>query len=466
MKLKYFLENNSFEDEFTIRTLLMLAGFNIERSLIPGNADIIYGRSDPESGKLFIIPENGSHSHNDLFQVFKKGSIESKILSADIVYSAKNLLTDRVNNRDIKENYDIHDRLKYNAGYKHLDGGISIPAVNFYMVFLQKWIRKHLGLEHKPDFEGGKKCIIALSHDVDRPVKNQLLRNFSMPSRWGLKERSYHGLRYINAVRHRRSYTPDFDDHIKELIGMESKYGFRSTYFFCSSNMYFPYGSIYDVPYDLSWEDVQKSVMRVLDSGNETGLHASYNSYISPERFIQEKEHLEKITKQEIRGLRHHYWHMGNRPFRTLEYHARAGFSYDSSFAYNEHIGFRLGIAAGFYPMSENNDSVTGCMEIPALCMDGNFDYRRRGYAEKTVSAIEKYISLLKETRGTGALDWHTDTSVPVNKRNPEAAYTYRSVLEMLAADKEILVTNLGKVYDHYAGLLAGIQDFKMGSGK
>jgi hypothetical protein len=79
-------------------------------------------------------------------------------------------------------------------------------------------------------------------------------------------------------------------------------------------------------------------------------LHASYNAYAAAEWFVYEKEKLEEVAQAKIKGLRPHYWHIGRDQHKTLRFHEATGFGYDSSIAFNDHIGFRMDIALPYYP--------------------------------------------------------------------------------------------------------------------
>lgn len=461
MRLTYFLESDSFESEYSLLTLLCLAGFDAKKSKSSSAAHLIYGKSDKTDSQLLIrctVEDVNIPIAKDISRNLDKTTLET-----DIIESVKLFLTDAVNGNATQKDFDTHDRLKFESSFSVKNEIGSVPLVNHYIHFLREWIERHLNISAMNYFPAGKKCIISLSHDVDRPVNNQLLRNFSFSKSWDIKQKVYHSLRYANALRHIKSGAADFNNHIEALLKLESAFGFRSTFFFCSSSMYSDYGSIYDVPYELEWNDVKSCIDNVREYGFEIGLHASYGSHGSADRFKREKVRLEEFSKITVAGLRHHYWHLGPAPFKTIEHHAEAGFKYDSSFAFNEHIGYRLNLAAGFYPMNEKKDSIINCMEIPAMCMDGNFDYSKPDYLKNIESTICDYINVLKNSGGVGVIDWHTDSSLPVNKRNIRASYVYRTILELLHNDNDVFVTNLGEVYKIYAPVLKNVSMLKRG---
>ncbi len=445
MIVKYHVKNESFSDELIIRTLLSHAGFRFTRAESIEQANFLYGVPAAKQGVVSISENGGEPITGDL-----AGELNNNTLPYDIINSAKLFLTDSVNIKSAKNNFDIHSRLKFENSFQKKAGIETTPVVNRYIIFLREWVELHLGIKPEPLLPPGKKCIIALSHDVDRPVANQFLREFRFRKGWNLKQKTYHLLRYFNSRKNVKSYSSDYNNHIMKLIELESKYSFKSTFFFCASNMYSGYGSIYDVPYNINWGEVKNSIKQVKESGFETGLHASYCSYESPERIREEKEILQDISGCEVKGVRHHYWHMGENPFRTLEYHSRAGLLYDSSFAFNEHIGFRLSFASCFYPLKTTGNSYINLIEIPAMCMDGNFFYNENTSPGDAENEIIRYIESLKSVDGVGVIDWHTDAAVGGNKKYSKAADTYKNILDILGNDNEIWVRNLEETYNHF----------------
>jgi hypothetical protein len=352
------------------------------------------------------------------------------------------MLTDKVNSGS--ENLcDAHGRLIFENSYQFKNGVGDFPPVNRYVKFLKGLIEKKFSIKGLPLWPEGKKCCIGLSHDVDRPIKYQVLRNFHFNKNWGLKEKAYHAVRFFHNYRkyifdRNKSEFWVFDEIMKD----ESKYGFKSTFFICSANGYVDYGSAYDVFYDAGWKEFKYAYESIAANGFETGLHSSYNAYKNKENFIKEKERLEHLSGSEAAGLRNHYWHIGNQPEETLLMHEESGFKYDSSVSFNDHIGFRRNIAYPYCPYSSRLKRKINCMQLPVFCMDSML-FRQANTEEERINKIMKYVNIIKENEGLGIIDWHQETSSPANKSYGEMGKTYSKLLEKLSEDSDIWVTSL-----------------------
>ncbi|REL33824.1 hypothetical protein DYD21_10490 [Rhodohalobacter sp. SW132] len=130
----------------------------------------------------------------------------------------------------------------------------------------------------------------------------------------------------------------------EKMMGIEEKYGVRSTTFFLEETMpatwskpttwKLAYGR-----YSYQNKEIQK-VIRDMDAGGwEIGVHGSYLSYKNLELLKQEKDHLEQILGHSVSGIRQHYLNM-EEPL-TWELHKKAGFEYDASLGRTDGIGYK-----------------------------------------------------------------------------------------------------------------------------
>ena len=80
-------------------------------------------------------------------------------------------------------------------------------------------------------------------------------------------------------------------------------------------------------------------------------MHASYLAYQDQELFKREKQSLEEMSQGQVRGNRHHYWHMNpTHPEETMLIHETLGFEYDSSMIHDHFLGWRRGLSHPFFP--------------------------------------------------------------------------------------------------------------------
>jgi hypothetical protein len=145
-------------------------------------------------------------------------------------------------------------------------------------------------------------------------------------------------------------------------------------------------------------------------------------------------------------GVRHHYWHLGPQPDRTLRLHELAGFAYDASIAFDDHLGFRRNVALPYRPWSEDTGQAIGTLQIPTFCMDGNLFYQRDRTVHSAVEEIARTVATIKQLGGLGAIDWHVRMAYPGNREYANWGRAYQAIIQALAADPELWVTNLGEI--------------------
>jgi peptidoglycan/xylan/chitin deacetylase (PgdA/CDA1 family) len=370
------------------------------------------------------------------------------IVDFDIINAISELITDHVNSNLSDEAYDEHGRLLFNHSFQSNSRINDIPLVNLYINFLLKLIEYKCKVVRVPLWPKGKKCAIGLSHDVDNPDKYSFLR---APLFLKLKPIKGHIKDTLIKIRDGAKYLTDKERDnfwlFNNIMSLEEKYGFKSTFFFASVNAFSEYGSDLDVTYNIEDEKYRMIFNEILKRKFEIGLHASYLAYKSGERFKYEKRKLEEITEVKVTGLRHHYWHLGRDEQRTLRLHESAGFEYDSSIAFNELMGFRHNIALPYYPWNEDELRKLNVIQLPVFCMDGNLFYQPIE-VDTAIEKLRKIVSIIKQFGGIGVIDWHVRTSYPVNSEFINWGKCYVRFIEYLSNDSEVWVNSLGNIND------------------
>ena len=181
--------------------------------------------------------------------------------------------------------------------------------------------------------------------------------------------------------------------------------------------------------------------------GFDVGLHISYGVLDDSRRLGAEKSLLERLVARPVLGSRHHFWHM-TRPFwPTLEAHAEAGLAYDSSIAFNESPGFRLGIGLPFRPWNPLTEREIGTLQIPTVFMDGAFFYHPGATVASTLERVSAIVDTLKSYEAVAALDWHDYTSHPATSRAFRPwGEAYLEILDLLAADPEVAIETFPEI--------------------
>ena len=373
-----------------------------------------------------------------------------KQLAFDIISAVGNFMTDTVNRERLPAHYDRHQRLNQTGSYQFQVGYHEQPIVNVYIQFLHDWIQAQYSFESVPLLPNGARSAIILSHDVDNPIKYNILQPFHVfPKHLSAKHAVLH---YLEAAKKfsERSIYKDSDIYwsFKDIIDRESSHNFVSTFFFAARNKYDRHANYtYDVPYDISSKDFA-DVFRLLNDRNfEIGLHASYNARKGAHLLVEEKNRLQEMAGREIVGNRHHFWQIGEPAERTLENHCEAGLLYDSSLAFNDAPGYRRNIALPYFPFDEAKELRIDNMQIPTFLMDSNVLKGVVGSSQEPVARAKQWIDGLLDVGGVGALDWHVRTSFPSSKRFKIWGETYLAILDYLATKKGLWVTNFETFY-------------------
>jgi hypothetical protein len=141
---------------------------------------------------------------------------------------------------------------------------------------------------------------------------------------------------------------------------------------------------------------------------SEIGIHPSYRSSVVPEKFIIEKNRLEKIANKKINKSRQHY--LKFKLPDTFNQLLEAGITEDYSMGFADMPGFRAGTCTPFYFYDLENEKATGLKIFPVTCMDGNFLYYTKSTPQESAEIIGALINEVKKVNGTFISIWHNNT--------------------------------------------------------
>ncbi len=235
---------------------------------------------------------------------------------------------------------------------------------------------------------------IALSHDVDYP---EIVRGIEL-------------LRRPRLARQILSASDPFWC-FDQWCELSSTLGSASTFYFMARR-----GSLVryatgdpDAFYEVDSPRYRSLIAGLLERGCEIGLHASFRSSDEPGRFAEEKARIESVVGAPIAGNRQHYWRLRpTAPHDTLDALARAGFTYDSSLAFERMPGFRRGTCHPFQPWHPGRREAVDLIEIPPAWMDDHYDGR---LADTGIESPETHARQLLEdvhdSGGVAVLDYH-----------------------------------------------------------
>ncbi len=454
--IKYFIERRTELNEYIFRYIFSILGVAGEMTDSPAETeiDIYYGNNCPNlaNTKIIIIENPSDFDWQDILTSELDPREIGRVVEFDIIKALSELITDNIHSRLPDEAYDQHDRLIYSASFQSYARSDNIALINTYIDFIRKVIEIKCHIPARRLWPSGKKCAIGLSHDVDIPddyaclKRPTFLRSRSL--KWNVKNallKCHRSAKYL-FDRERNGFWL-----FSDIMDLEESLGFKSTFFFAAVNTYHEYGSKYDVHYSIKDRKFIEVFDEIAKRNFEIGLHASYNAYLNVERFGQEKRLLEKIAQIEVKGLRHHLWHMSRDQQRTLKLQENAGFAYDSSIAFNENMSFRRNIALPYHPWDDEENHAMNILELPVFCMDGNLFYHSNNI-DSALKKLTGFISKLKASGGMGVIDWHVRTSYPRNSPFLSWAVCYDKLLKYLSNDREIWVENLLTLHDWWKG--------------
>ena len=152
--------------------------------------------------------------------------------------------------------------------------------------------------------------------------------------------------------------------------------------------------------------DIADRVKGLRASGCEVALHG-IDAWLDTSRGWDERSHVSGVTGASTTGVRMHWLYFDERAPERLE---AAGFTYDSTFGYNDTVGFRAGTMQAFRP-----PAATRLLELPLTLMDTALFYP--SYMNLTAKAAKDVVWPLVDNaeRYGGALtvNWHDRSLAP-----------------------------------------------------
>jgi hypothetical protein len=185
---------------------------------------------------------------------------------------------------------------------------------------------------------------------------------------------------------------------------------FRSTYFFipfknvCGNEYPAKHLNRRGAKYDI--RDHKELLQQLLEKGNEVGVHG-INAWHNPEDGCQEKKQITDMTGRDNAGVRIHWLFQDAQMFANLE---KAGYAYDSTFGYNDTIGFRGGTGQVFRPLGAKN-----LLELPLHIQDtALFFPAKMGLSEhKAMELCQNIIRSARSFGGVLTILWHQRSLAP-----------------------------------------------------
>jgi hypothetical protein len=152
--------------------------------------------------------------------------------------------------------------------------------------------------------------------------------------------------------------------------------------------------------------DIAERVRALVAGGCEVGLHG-IDAWLEAAAGSEERESIRRVTGAPAPGARMHWLFFDERTPERLD---EAGFAYDSTFGYNDTVGFRAGTLQAFKPLGARR-----LLELPLHVMDTALFYPSRlGLSPDAAKRVVLPLVDDAERHG-GALtiNWHDRSVAP-----------------------------------------------------
>lgn len=315
--------------------------------------------------------------------------------------------------------YNLFEEVAYLLSEGQSIENALIPTLENHIALLRKWIvEAGIPLIEVPPVPAGYDFITCLTHDVDFiKICNHLFDH----SMWGFVYRglfrSFKALlkgkvSFFRVLQNWKAililpfvylgFADDFWFQFDRYLEIEKN--LKSTYFFipfknkAGDKFLRRNASLRAVKYDVN--DLKELLNYLINKGNEIGVHG-IDAWHNAESGYQERKCLSEITGESNLGIRMH-WLLHNK--QTFQFLEKAGYLWDSSFGYNETIGYRGGTTQVFCPVGVRN-----FLELPLHIQDTTLFYPdRMALSEKEAfNLCGKLINNASVYGGVLTINWH-----------------------------------------------------------
>jgi hypothetical protein len=151
---------------------------------------------------------------------------------------------------------------------------------------------------------------------------------------------------------------------------------------------------------------LKDQIGQLLKNGCEVGLHG-IDAWQNCAKAQAESQRLEEVTGQPTVGTRMHWLYWAANSPKCLE---DAGFAYDSTFGYNDAVGFRAGTTQAFRPLGAER-----LLELPLIIQDSAMFYSdRMDLSElEALNICRRLIDSMLAFGGALTVNWHTRSLSP-----------------------------------------------------
>lgn len=273
----------------------------------------------------------------------------------------------------------------------------ALPVVDYYFKMLKEALEltHSIVLFNKNNSNGSFNVVV--THDID--YWQSLWRK---EVKFALKSRSIKALIPLFFEFFNEQY---FTSTLDKIADFQSRFGFKSTFFFLPSHQ--KYLGFENADYDLDSPKYSNFVQK-LSSQNEIGLHGSFTASFESSRLAKDLNIIQSISPTLVNRFHFLMFDILKTP-NLLEKHE---ISIDSTLGFNDKPGFRHSTSFPFYLFNFQTKIATNVVEIPLVIMDATLfhpQYLNHNSKEKAMVDVLSILDEIKKSGGNLVINWHND---------------------------------------------------------
>ena len=299
----------------------------------------------------------------------------------------------------------------------------SVPSIEIHITILRDLLVEHqIAFDEVPPVPVGYNFIVCLTHDVDHfAIRNHkcdhTILGFLYRASLGSLVELFQGRKSPRQVVRNwlavlslplvyLGIVPDFWSKLERYLELDP----ASTFFIIPKKGeagLTPTGECHSrraARYDVS--QLQRSIGEILARRGEVAAHG-IDAWRDTREGKKEREQIQALTQSSEVGVRMHWLFFDSESARKLD---EAGFFYDSTFGYNETVGYRAGSTQAFRPFG------TKCLlELPLHIMDTALFYPSHLHlsAEQAMIRVDAMVNDMRQFGGALMVNWHDRSIAP-----------------------------------------------------
>ena len=352
-------------------------------------------------------------------KVINFGSKEKEVIKVEGTGDAAGIEIRQGNQKILRIGYDLFQEVYFLLSSGQPPEFAAIPTLEIHISMLRTWILDSgIPFVEIPPVPAGYDFITCLTHDVDFVgIRNhrfdhtmfgflyraliKTLIDFFKGRASGHKLLNNWGAAlllpavYMNIAK---DFWVQFDRYIEIEKGLPSTFFFIPFKKMAGKEVSGQASRRRESKYDIS--DVKSYVNYLISQGCEIGLHG-IDAWLDPKNGRKEFDRIQQETGSPDIGVRMHWLYFNSDSPMVLE---KAGFLYDSTYGYNDTVGFMAGTAQVFRPPGAER-----LLELPLQIQDTALFYSERMGLEED-RAFELCRMLIRSNSmygGVLVINWH-----------------------------------------------------------